>query len=294
MSIYQEIEEATHKVGRSTRNKRNMASSLKKMVHFCRHQANIQLRSFKTLKVRYVHVYIQHQLQNQVTTRSLVNEMSHLRQILRSVGRVEFANSKEMSNSELRLSGASRAGTHRALTHSQFRAVHAAATASHPGASCCLELMRFLGLRACEAVQCVKSLEHWLTKLCAGESILIIHGTKGGKTRYARPVNQDRAILAVRTALRVVEAQGGRLITSRSLSSAMSYFRSVCASIGMKGEYASHALRCTYARERYLQLYQELKSESEAVAALSLELGHGSSRGTYIKKVYLFREPRDL
>jgi len=58
--------------------------------------------------------------------------------------------------------------------------------------------------------------------------------------------------------------------------------------VGLKGESASHALRCMYARDRFAAHLVECGgNRAEALAETSLDLGHGDGCGTYVAQVYL-------
>jgi hypothetical protein len=78
------------------------------------------------------------------------------------------------------------------------------------------------------------------------------------------------------------------LIPSRSLQGAARAYQRFCASIGLKGELASHSLRYSFTKERMSQNLEYTSGHrKEALAMTSLELGHGDGRGTYVNQVYL-------
>ena len=84
-------------------------------------------------------------------------------------------------------------------------------------------LQQALGLRAQEAVQSNQSLRSWEKQIQAGRPVKVLHGTKGGRPRDVSLLGQaskDRALAAVREAIRVADKQDGKLIPSTSLEGA--------------------------------------------------------------------------
>ena len=288
----QKVREATRKAGGATLTKVNRSAGLNKFFTVMQTVLNIQVNSFETLKTSQVRAYVDHLKKERLTSRSIQNQLAHIRQALRAVNRDHFACSEPMSNKAFGVSGASRDGTHQALSEVQYRAVLAATKADKPGAAACMELQRELGLRAREAIQSGESLKSWEKALLANIPCQVLHGTKGGRGRWTGPVDLRRALAAVRNAIAVADAQGGYLIVSKNLKSAARAYGRACEKVGMKGEHASHALRCMFAQERYAMHLQRLGSRSEALAATSLDLGHGDGRGTYVAQVYLQNPPQ--
>jgi hypothetical protein len=288
------VRTATQKSGGSTLTKVGRSSSLEKFFTEMTTVLNLQVSSFEKLKARQVKKYVDHLKAQGNEDRSIQNQLSHLRQGLKSVGREHYANDALMSTKEMGVAGASRDGTHRALTKLQYRAVLAAARAHRPGAACCIALQRELGLRAREAIQSVASLKTWLKALKAGLPSQVLHGTKGGRPRWLAVIDKSRAIEAVETAIQVAKAQGGKLIIAKKLVNAARAYGRACEKVGLKGQYASHCLRCTYALDRY-EMYMALHGDrKEALAAVSVDLGHGDGRGTYVAQTYLKNPPEEL
>lgn len=288
------VREATRKSGGSTLTKDNRSAALKKFFEVMQKQLNVQVKSFSTLKTSQVQVYVDYLKQEGLKTRSIQNVLTHIRQALRSVNRGHFADSEPMSNKALGASGASRDGTHRALTSLQYQAVLAATKATNPGAACCMELQRELGLREREAIQSGPSLNAWLKALKAGVPSQVLHGTKGGRPRGLAAIDKSNAIQVIETATQVAKAQGGQLIVAKNLKAAVRAYGRACERVGIKGQYASHSLRCSYALDRY-QMYMFVHGDRrEALAAVSVDLGHGDGRGTYVAQVYLKNPPVEL
>lgn len=247
----------------------------------------IQVARLDDLKTRHIERYVEIQLERGISDRTLQNRMSHLRTSLRGIGRIDLANGERLSCKALGIDGANRDGTHRALSAQEFEAVLEAAKNRDAGFGACVAMQRELGLRAREAVMSVKSLESWKQALERGHPIRVFHGTKGGHGRDTMPVNRERALEAVKTALEATSSKEGNLIKSDSLKGAMRAFGRFCHDVGLKGVNASHCLRYGYAQERFEQLLNRLGDRREALAATSVELGHGDGRGTYIAQVYL-------
>jgi len=285
------VRDATRDAGGATLTKVNRSAGLKKFFHVMQKVLNLQVLSFEKLKASQIKTYVDYLKKEGLTDRSIQNQLAHIRQALRSVNRDHFASSEPMSNKAMGVSGASRGGTHQALSDLQYRAVLAATKADKPGAAACMELQREIGLRAREAIQSGESLKSWEKALLANIPCQVLHGTKGGRGRWTGPVDLSRALAAVRNAIAVADAQGGYLIVSKNLKSAARAYGRSCEKVGMKGEHASHALRCMFAQERYAMHLQRLGSRSEALAATSLDLGHGDGRGTYVAQVYLKNAP---
>jgi site-specific recombinase XerC len=242
----------------------------------------------ENLKAKDVQFYVDHQQAAGVGDRTLQNRMSHLRSALEAIGREQLAKSEHLSSKTLGIDGASRAGTHRAVTAEEYGRALEAAKERNEGFAACLQLQRELGLRQREAIQSVASLKSWERAIERGDSVRITHGTKGGRVRDTSPVNRERALDAVKAAIEASKSNGGRLIASKSLEGAARAYQRFCADVGLKGELSSHALRYSFTQERMAQnLEYTAGDRAEALALTSLELGHGDGRGTYVEQVYL-------
>ena len=55
----------------------------------------------------------------------------------------------------------------------------------------------------------------------------------------------------------------------------------------LTGKYSPHSMRYAYARDRHNAYLKDGFSQKESLAMVSMDLGHGDGRGTYVKKVYL-------
>jgi hypothetical protein len=286
-SIQREIQSITKQAGGATLTKVARATALAHVFDVWRNALNLQVKSLSTVKTAHIAAYARHAIEAGKSLRSIQNDLAHVRAGLRALGREQFAASPTLSNAAMGVSGASRDGTHRALSQEQYAQALSAAQAHDAGFAALVQLQRELGLRAREAVQSIESLKRWEKALERGERVRVLHGTKGGRPRETGACDSVRALAAVRAALAVVKERG-LLMPSQSLQGAMRMYGRHCEHIGLTGEHASHALRCMYAQERFAQHLDACDgNRNEALAETSLDLGHGDGRGTYVAQVYL-------
>jgi integrase len=240
------------------------------------------------LKERHLKAYIEHR-KTKAGARTLQTEMSHIRRILESANRHQLANSPRLSNEALGLDGVSRIGTRQACPQALYEQAVIAANGHDKAVASCIELQRTFGLRAEEAVQAGKSLGDWQKALEKGSDKLpVIYGTKGGKLRTVHVVDMEKAKAVVDKA---IEARHGKnMIDKPTIAQAMAYYHQETAKAGLAGEHSPHSLRYAYAQECYRDCIRQGMSEENALAFTSLSLGHGDSRGRWLKSVYL----RDL
>ena len=269
---------------------KTVADRMKMVERFAGHlqdRLNIQIRAADQIKSRHIESYIQHRLAEGIGLRTLQNEMAALRGILRAAGREGLADSERISNTTLRLSGASREGTKTPMPDDRYRSAVEAAMGRDKGVAACLQLSRALGLRAEEAVQSVKSLATWQRQIDAGKnSVTIIFGAKGGRPRETTIHDRQAVIAAVRFALDVAKEHGGKLIDRPDLKSAMDRFHNEARALGLTGKEAPHSLRYAYACDAVRSYQEQGYSKREALALASTDLGHGDGRGHYIAHVY--------
>lgn len=248
---------------------------------------NIQNKEVKQLKARHIEGYIQHRLAQGIARRTLHNEMAALRAVLIAAGRNKLADDPRLSNKALGLAGASRAGTKQAITVDHYQTVLQTAQLKEPGLTAALELARLLGLRSQEAVQCAQSLKTWRQVLDRGdERLRIVFGTKGGRPRDTVILNADAVKRAMENALTVAEQRNGKLIDAPDLKTAMTYWRNQAERLGLTGVYAPHSLRYAWAQDAIRHYLVQGFSHKEALAQVSMDLGHGDGRGRYVARVY--------
>ncbi|MBJ7222317.1 MULTISPECIES: integrase domain-containing protein [unclassified Brenneria] len=248
---------------------------------------NVQIRRVEQLKARHIESYVRERLAQNITKRSLQNEMAALRCLLKQAGRDRLAASERLSNKSLGLSGASRNGTRQAITAEHYWQVLETIRAKDAGMAAVLELSRLMGLRSQEAVQCAQSLRTWKQALDRGESRLtVVFGTKGGRSRETVILDAGAVRKALENALAVAEQRNGRLIDKPDLKSAMKYWHGQASRIGLTGAYSPHSLRYAWAQDAIRHYLAQGFSEKEALALVAMDLGHGDGRGRYVAQVY--------
>lgn len=286
--IRQKIDQIVRVAGGSTLSKNARSASLRAFFSSCKNELNIQMKGFEGLKIQHAQAYVDHLKKKGVGVRTIQNNLVHIRAGLKQAGREHFAKNV-ITNATLGASGSSRSGTHRPISDEKFTEVKAALLASgQQGAAAALTLQRELGLRMREAISCVKSLPAWEKALAARRSVDVLHGTKGGRSRTTGAVIPARALEAVKNAREAAKQGGGMLMQSKSLEGACRAYQRALGGLGMVGELASHSLRCAYAKDRFAQHFEANGGDRrEALAATSLDLGHGDGRGIYVAQVYL-------
>lgn len=293
MGLKDDIRSAAHHMRGSDDKKESRAGTGSRFVDFLRSQ-NIQISKIEHVKARHISDFIAAEKARGLTVRTLQNVAGDLRQILRQAERGKLAGLPELSNKGLGISGASRNGTKTAM--SSERLAEKIERLKTPGVIACVKLQDGLGLRAKEARSAdIRTLRTWLQRLEKGFGHLdVTKGTKGKRAREVVPVDKNRAIVAVRAAIAVCEAQKSHFLISfpgesskKAGEKAESVYRNELSRCGFTKQEASHALRYAFARRQFEHYRQEGMSESQALAKTSLDLGHGEGRGRYIKQVYL-------
>lgn len=144
---------------------------------------NIQIRDAKHIKTVHIQRYIQSRQAENISNRTLQNEMAAVRSIMSVAGRNKLANPQHelLSNKALGISGASRDGTKKAISDDTLREVINYAMKKDEGVALAIQLARYIGLRTEETVQSAKSLKTWQQSLLSGnERVRVVFGTKGG------------------------------------------------------------------------------------------------------------------
>lgn len=273
--------------GGSTLTKVARSAHLKKTVEDLTKVLNIQIKGFDTLKTKQVQALVDHWRVEGTSPRSIQNRLSSIRSALRQAGRGEFAGSAQLSNKALGVSGASRDGTHRPPDQARLEE---RLNALPRRARVLVDLQLALGLRAREAVQAASSLATWAKQAQKGYPIGVVHGTKGGKPREVTiaPHRRDGVIRAIAQARAHLKATGQpELIASRSLAGAIRAFQRDIQAAGFVGAEASHSFRYGFSQEQIQHHLERAADRREALARLSLDLGHGDGRGRYVDQVYL-------
>lgn len=255
---------------------------------------NVQIRQVEQLKARHIEGYIRERLAQDITKRSLQNEIAAVRCILKQAGRDRLAQSERLNNRSLGLSGASRSGTKLAITPDHYRHVLENARVKDPGLAAVLELSRLMGLRSQEAVQSVQSLKTWRQAMERGDTRLtVVFGSKGGRPRETIILDAVAVRKALDNALVVAEDRHGRLIDKPDLKSAMKYWHSQASRLGLTGAYSPHSFRYAWAQDAIRHYLAQGFCEKEALAMTAMDLGHGDGRGRYVAQVYGRKDDAD-
>jgi len=282
-----EIRAIVKAAGGSTLTRESRSANLAATANDLRLGLNVQIKSFAGLRTQHLQSLVTKWKTDGQSTRTIQNKLAHMRAALRAVGREKFAADARNSNGALGASGGSRSGTHTIPSEKTLgERISALPEAFQAGA----RLQKALGLRAQEAVQSNQSLRVWEKQILAGRPVTVLHGTKGGRPRSVSLLDQEsknKALTAVREAIRVMDKQDGKLIPSATLEGANRAYQRAMNEAGFKGSEASHALRYGFAREQFTRYMEALSDRKEALSALSLDLGHGDGRGRYCAQVYL-------
>jgi len=249
-------------------------------------KAGYQVNTVAQIKDKHIRGYVEARLADGASKRTVQNELANIRKALRGAGRGQYADGAEISNKALGISGASRIGTKTVMRDADLAQFKAAAAKLEPGVAACLALQRELGLRKKEALMSVASLKAWARQIAVSGAVIVLHGTKGGRTRQTPVINPETAAKAVSEAMALAKAQGGRLIPRDDLKTALARYSYVCRRVGMTGEQAGHSLRYAYAQDQLRKLLSEGVPQKEARAAVSMFLGHGDGRGRWVAMVY--------
>ncbi|GKV75837.1 DNA-binding protein [Pectobacterium carotovorum subsp. carotovorum] len=250
---------------------------------------NVQIRDAKNIKPRHIEMYIRSRQDEKISIRTLQNEMSAIRSILRAAGKTIMANpeNEKLSNQALGISGASRDGSKVAIPDNVYQSILEKVSAADKGAAAAMELSRLLGLRTEETIQSVKSLKTWQKALQNGdEKVRIVFGTKGGRPRDTTIIEREKLINAVNNAIYITSENNGRLINRPALHLAIEQYRNIVREAGLVGKYAPHSLRYAYTQDATKLHLKNGFSKEEADALVSMDLGHGDGRGRYVARVY--------
>lgn len=250
---------------------------------------NIQIRDASHLKTNHIAIYINSRLAENISKRTLQNEMAAIRAVLRLAGKTFMANPthEKLSNDALGISGASRDGTKVAIPADIYESILDKVREVDKGAAATMELSRQLGLRTEEAIQSVKSLKTWQKAILnQQEKIRVVFGTKGGRPRDTTIINRDALAKVVNDAIKIVADNNGKLIDKIGIHLAIERYRNIVRDAGLVGHYAPHSLRYAYSRDALVYHRNKGFSQKEAEALVSMDLGHGDGRGHYVARIY--------
>lgn len=283
MSFRGDVVRLAHQAGGSFKTRDARQGALSRLADHLQDK-NIQIKSVDHLKAKHVQSFVAARKEVGVGIRTLQNDLSALRGVLRLINREKLA--EQISNSALGVTGGCRDGTKLAISPTRFDELSARVGAKDEGVAAVVRLEAALGLRAEEGVKGCKSLSTWLRQLEAGQPLRVIYGTKGGRPRDVSPADRPRALEAVKAALALAKHQGGVLVTKPNERQAMDRYSYVMRSCGFTGKESGHAIRYAFAQAQIRHYIGEGYSWREACALTSMDLGHGDGRGRYIAQVY--------
>jgi hypothetical protein len=255
------------------------------------------ISSAQQIKLKHVTSFLDAYKQIGMETRTVHNQASHLREILRQAGRDKFVR-EQLSSNQLNIGKSSRDGTKFAMPDRRYDDTVALALARDKGIAAGLMLCRTLGLRGQEAVMSTQHLSAWRSAL---ESriplpVIVSSGTKGGRIREL-PVslipNKEAALKAVKFAQGIAAERGGVLIDKPTLRQAIDRWDNECRAIGLQGKQSAHSLRYAFTVETLTNLKAQGLSEKHAYQLASCLLGHGEGRGRWVKQVYSRTAPEE-
>ncbi|MBS1206109.1 MAG: DNA-binding protein [Proteobacteria bacterium] len=250
---------------------------------------NVQVRDIKNIKTGHIELYMKSRLSEEISKRTLQNEMSAIRALLRVAGKTFMANPahEKLSNQALGISATSRDGTKVAIPETYFQQVLTSVEQKDKGVAYAMRLSRLLGLRTEETVQSAKSLRTWQKALINNEGkVRVVFGTKGGRPRDTTVLDREATLAAINDGLRYLKENNGKLIDKPSLHTAIERYRNVVRESGLTGKYAPHSLRYAYSVDVLNFHIRNGFSKQEAEALASMDLGHGDGRGHYVARVY--------
>lgn len=250
---------------------------------------NVQIRDIKNIKTGHIELYMKSRLSEEISKRTLQNEMSAIRALLRVAGKTFMANPahEKLSNQALGISETSRDGTKVAIPDAYFQQVLTSVKQKDEGVAYAMRLSRLLGLRTEETVQSAKSLRTWQKSLINNEGkVRVVFGTKGGRPRDTTVLDREATLAAINDALKHLKENNGKLIDKPSLHTAIERYRNVVREAGLTGKYAPHSLRYAYSVDVMNLHRRNGFSKEEAQALASMDLGHGDGRGHYVARVY--------
>ncbi|MDE9536721.1 integrase domain-containing protein [Xenorhabdus bovienii] len=260
----------------------------RQFLHFLK-ERGIKLRQMDSLKTKYIEHYIAERKADHISHRTLQNEMAALRTILAQAGKHKLAatDNPRLSNRALGIANTDRRGTKMALTPTEFQAAFQQVEQKDRGVAAMMQLAYVLGLRTKEAVEAGKSLATWKKALENGHtSVRIVFGTKGGRPRQTVILDREALQYAIAYAEREQAGRSGRLIDKPTITQAIDRYRYIVRSAGLNGNKAPHSMRYHFAQQSGEYYKAQGFSEREALALVSMDLGHGDGRGRYIRQVY--------
>lgn len=249
----------------------------------------IKLRHTDSIKNRHIVGYLQYRKEQGISVRTIQNERSAIRGVLKQAGRYKLADPDNplLSNKALGLVESSRAGKKLPLSPEEFYKAFKEVEKNNRGVAAAMLLSYTLGLRNKEAVESCKSVMTWKRAIETGQnSVRVVFGTKGGRPRNTVIVDRDAVRRAINYAENVMKENKGKLIDRPDVRKAIDTYRYHVRRAGLTGEKAPHSMRYHFSQDARSFYENKGFTEREIYALVSMDLGHGDGRGRYVKQVY--------
>jgi hypothetical protein len=214
------------------------------------------IQSAEQIGGKHLRAFVEYRLAEGIRSRTIANEISHVRAVLIHCGKEGLARNPAYRNQALGIGRGSRIGTKEALSDAAIRGFQEQTDRlGRPGIGHVLELQRALGLREAEAIRGgnPETLARWYCELQGRGYVRVIEGTKGGRARDVHPADLARARTAIQRAQATLKASGQRYLVTRadgnaatSLKQALGIYRNLCHRAGIQ----SHAARYAFTQER--------------------------------------------
>lgn len=225
-----------------------------------------------------------------LTTATLHNVLSSIRVAIEAVKGDPDA--LGISAEALCLASKSRIGCRLPITDQLFdRAIAAAYADGEPGLAIALRIERYFGHRGQEAIMSPSELQKYALETAdvINGKLTVRDGTKGGLVRQTVAVSKyaREALQAISDALHYMKSHAFLVEGKKpGLKAARRKYHALCRKIGLVGQYSPHSIRYRYCCDKLEELRDAGVSRQDALALCSAYLGHGKSRGRFVKMVY--------
>lgn len=247
-------------------------------------QENIRLKRLKNLKPQHVYGFINCRKSNHIGMRTLRNELTNIRTVLRTAKLEQLA--KSIDSRAAGISCECRDTPRSILCEERFAQLLSTVKTRCEGVAAVVELQRSFGLRAPEAIFIRrKMLGYWefrlknSLRLKRNLCVPFIYGEKGKlRSRKITPSNPQRALNAVLKARALMLKQGGRLMMADNRAQAINRYNYVMHKSGFKGHESSFSIRYAFAMEQLKSYLDSGYSQKEALKHASCDLGYMDHR----------------
>lgn len=186
-----------------------------------------------------------------------------------------------------------------------FKAINRATEAGEVGFALCLKVERYFGHRGLEAIMSPDQLKKYAldaaksipldakfgseTRALELPELTVCDGTKGGRLRQTVVIERyARESLEVIGDVMAYLTKNERLIEGKSkgLKSARAKYCALARKFGLTGQFSPHSLRYRYTVDKLCEMRDAGVSLEEALVMCAKFLGHGPTRGLFVRKVY--------